>query len=227
MCKRLCSISATFKRKWPKLDLALKIILVTIDVVSFIVSISTLVYFSNRLAMTTENKFVLDYNTDVCYPLTGRTKELNTCNNNNGVSTKKWIMVWTDNKGRSVVENPFASRFTRAEAVSDRTDATLLSNRSCTCRKTIIGGGTDLTDYNCQVWETCIFNVEFIKYIQYGNTRYYTTNVSFIAGSSIAIFISLVSIPMAIVTLIRSRVVDQGKIETTRLITVANSNDVL
>lgn len=214
-------------RKWPKLDLALKIILVTIDVVSFIVSISTLVYFSNRLAMTTENKFVLDYYNDICYPLTGKTKELFTCNNGNGVPTQKWIMVWSDNKGRSVVENPFASRFTRAEAVSDRTDATLRSNRSCTCRKTSIGGGTDLTDYNCQVWETCIFNVEFIKYIQYGNTRYYTTNVSFIAGSSIAIFISLVSIPMAIVTLVRSKVVGQGKIETARLISVASGNDIL
>lgn len=176
---------------------ATKNCLIALDIINLIFSISTLIYFSIQLNANLEYRYVLDYGETTCFPVAGRTREIQSCDET------KWIMVWTDGVGRQIVENPFSLRDTRAQAIADRDETKLAINRTCMCRTfTRVSNDSIISaNDNCQVWETCIFNTDFVKYMQRYTNRYYITNVSFVVGSSISILLSLIGIPISIYSL--------------------------
>lgn len=172
--------------------------LLVLDMINVIFSTFTLIYFSVQLHLNLEYRYVLEYKESACYPVNGRTREIQSCDQT------KWIMVWTDSSGRQIVENPFSMRDTRSQAISDRDDTKLFVNRTCMCRSGMasLNSSHSITvDANCQVWEACIFNSDFVKYMQRYTNRYFVTNVSFVVGSSISILLSLIGIPLGLYTM--------------------------
>lgn len=178
MCKRI---------PWPNRKTVLLYLVVIFDVIKIFLAVSTIIYFGVNLHQNLKFKYIHDYKIATCIPISGRVEELTMCQKEN-----KWIAVWETNTGQIIVDNPFNSKSTRKLAIDDRQDRQLFTNQSCMCRNVNNTVGYD----PCNLWSVCIFNVEFIEYLQADNFRNYETNVSFIVGSVIAIILIVATTPM-------------------------------
>jgi hypothetical protein len=152
----------------------------------------TIIYFSVKLGSLSDYDYVYEYHETTCTPMMGYALQLN-------CTPTKWISVWETDEQIAIVENPFALRKTRTAAIDDR--QSYVSNRTydCMCRN---APPMQLAQ-GCQFWSTCIFDVEFIQYIQRDNDRYIRTHVSFIAASCVAIILTGLALPFTIKDLMR------------------------
>ena len=108
----------------------------------------------------------------------------------------KWISVWKDVDGRDIIENPFNVRSTRIKAIKDRQDRPLGITQNCMCRNTNLNKNITY-DNDCHVWTSCMFNTDFVSYIQGDYENHYSTNISFIIGSIAVMLLSSMTIPIS------------------------------
>lgn len=154
----------------------------------------TIIVFARKLTDLSEYDYLYDYKASICEPITGRAFNLS-CR-----QTSRWIAVLVLKRGLQAIDNPFAIRNSRVEAVADRDKIEMFSNFSCVCRQvhnqTVIKG--------CSWWPDCILNADFIYYMQRDNDRYYQTYISFIVASVVSLVLSIIGVPFSIVVIRRS-----------------------
>ena len=162
----------------------------------------TIFVFSSKLLNLSEYDYLYDYKPSICRPISGRAFNLS-CQQNDGQTVTRWMSVSVLQRGLEAVENPFAIRQSRLEAIGDRDKIEMFSNYSCLCRSlsNINHGG--LTK-GCSYWPSCILNADFIHYMQRDNDRYHQTYISFIVASCISLVLAVVSVPFSIVIIKRS-----------------------
>lgn len=140
-----------------------------------------------------EYNYLYDYKPNTCRPISGRAFNLS-CQYGDEELMHRWISVMMLERGSDAVENPFAIRTNRLDAIADRDKIEMLGNYSCLCRKnndsTVIKG--------CSYWPVCILNADFIHYMQRDNDRYYQTYISFIVASVVSLVLSVISVPFSI-----------------------------
>lgn len=83
----------------------------------------------------------------------------------------EWIAVWQCREtGASIVEDPFSSRFSPNSASRDRNDYPLNVSQVVMCNTVnppVMYPNADHTRATgCQVWSTCFFDVDMVKYMQ-------------------------------------------------------------
>ncbi len=83
----------------------------------------------------------------------------------------EWTAVWQcQESGASIVENPFSSRSYRSWALNDRGDYTINSTAVVMCNIVDLPCPFPVVEAKaltqCQVWSTCFFDVEMVKYMQ-------------------------------------------------------------
>lgn len=162
-----------------------------LTILGIVSSIVTIGIFSNKLLNLTEYDYLYDYKSATCRPINGRAHNF-TCNNN--PSIEHWMLILTLDNNLQAVQNPFALRSSRAEAIAGRDKIDMLGNYSCLCRST----ASLSVEKGCSYWPSCIFDVDFIYYMQRDNDRYYQTYISFIVASSVSLILSAVSVPFSI-----------------------------
>lgn len=154
----------------------------------------TIFVFSSKLLNLSEYDYLYEYKPAICRPISGRAFNLS-CHNDDEMTTR-WISVLLLQRGLEAVENPFAIRQSRLEAIADRDKVEMFSNYSCLCRT--IGDNSGEMIKSCSWWPACILNADFIHYMQRDNDRYYQTYISFIVASSISLVLSIISVPFSI-----------------------------
>ena len=80
-------------------------------------------------------------------------------------------------------------------AIAEESEIELMSRQACMCRSS---SGNIEVPTDCQMWETCIFNIMLIDYLQRDYQVHFRTNVSFIVSSAVAVILSLITLPMSI-----------------------------
>lgn len=167
-------------------------------IMGMISSIITITYFTVALINYQQYKYVYDYAPSICNPTSGYAFPV-TCN-----STTKWISILRDTRNRTVVENPFALKNSRQNAVDDRYRSNLNVNQSCFClTSSSSSNSTNITTRDCSVWPQCILDTDFISYIQKDTKRYEDTYASFIIASAISLVLSLMGLPSTITLIVR------------------------
>jgi hypothetical protein len=175
-CKRYCTVNN------------ISLTLTALGIISSIVTISV---FSDKLLKLAEYDYLYDYRSANCQPISGRALNF-TCNSNPLV--ENWMLVLTLDNNLQAVQNPFALKSSRAAVITDRDKIAMLGNYSCLCRAI-----TSLPiEKGCSYWPACIFDVDFVYYMQRDNDRYYQTYISFIVASSISLVLAAISVPFTI-----------------------------
>lgn len=164
---------------------------------SLISSIITIIYFTLALISQQQYGYVYNYQSSNCLPIAGYAQSLN-CHD-----TSKWISVLRDSSGRTIVENPFALRSSRQDAIDDRYRSDLGNNRSCLCLDSINTKSLNLTVRECSVWPQCILDTDFLTYIQMAHQRSTDTYISFIVASLVSVILSLIGMPSTIIIIIQ------------------------
>lgn len=168
---------------------------------SVISSLVTVIYFISEYSNHQKYNYIYQYKPAVYTPITGYAQQVN-C-----YGKPMWVSVLKDASGRTIVENPFAVRKTRGEAIADRYTGRLNVNATCLCVPIIddpnIVTVSNVTIRGCSVWAQCIYDTNFLDYIQRDNTHYNNTYVSFIIASLVSIFLSLIGLPTAIILIIQ------------------------
>lgn len=167
-------------------------------IMGIVSSTITIIYFTAALINYQQYKYIYDYTPTTCNPTSGYAFSL-TCN-----GTTKWISILRDVHDRTVVENPFALRNSRQDAIDDRYRSNLNVNQSCFCLS-YFSSSTEknITIRDCSVWPQCILDTDFIFYMQKDTKRYEDTYISFIVASAISLVLSLMGLPFTITLIIR------------------------
>lgn len=160
-----------------------------LSALSIISSAITIAYFTVRMTDLEVYDYLYSYQSSTCVPVNGMASSLVS----NVSCPNPWIMLFVLADGRRAVTNPFAGQETRLQSIDDRNRITLGQNYSCLCRPNSL-----MITNNCSVWPQCIFNGEFVKFMQRDNDRYYSTFVSFIIASAISASLSIFAIPSSI-----------------------------
>lgn len=160
----------------------------------------TIFIFSSKLLDLSAYDYLYDYKPGICQPISGRAFNLSCRYDQDDQIEQRWISVVMLKRGFEAVENPFAVRINRLDAIADRDKIEMLSNYSCLCRKAndspVIKG--------CSYWPACILNADFIHYMQRDNDRYYRTYISFIVASAVSLVLSVIGVPFSVVVIKRS-----------------------
>lgn len=161
---------------------------------SIISSIVTIIIFAIKLNNLGDFNYLYAYQPAVCLPVGGFALNAS-CH-----ETTKWISVWKLDSQKLLVENPFAFRPSRQEAIGDRSRIPLHNNISCVCLNPDTNGNSLKVPgiETCAFWVECISDGDFIAYLQRDNDRYINTYVSFIVASLIGLILSLVGLPATI-----------------------------
>lgn len=191
---------------WPRSKIAAKkwcnltLIGFVLNVMSIISSLITIIFFGVQLSMLKDYNYIYDYRDTECRLVSAKVREVD-CEDSN--MPLKWVAVFSTNANLDVVENPFAVRDYRSLALQDINHLILNSTYPCTCRSYIPFNETDNvpTRHGCAVWTTCILNIDFVKYMQRDNQRYYHTYISFVIASFISIVLTVAYFPISIKTL--------------------------
>jgi len=189
--------------------------LLILDVLQLISAIACLSYFGWQLNVALQHRFIDEYHEDWCYPVTRKVAMLDNCilDNSSGGSNNPnpptianaYISMWTDDLGRNIVEDPFEAKNSYLKALADQIDVKLKANRTCMCRSnSYSNSASDKINSNpCEAWEICIFNSAFVRHMQNGNSRKFTSTIAFIVGSSLTIIFCIASIAITVVLIRR------------------------
>lgn len=166
----------------------LKITVFIFNVLVLMSNLSCIVYFSYQLNESLERSYIAEYREDTCIPVSSDVIRFS-CDS----ATNIWLPVWTDVKNRTVVYDPFSSKYLKSSAYAELKEIELRSTQPCMCRTTPVEVISD-----CQAWETCMLNTVFINYLQRDYSLHFQTNLSFIISSAISSLLSIITMPMSI-----------------------------
>ncbi len=175
--------------------------LLLLTVIQFFSAMATLIYFAVQINNNhSYHQFISQYQEQKCTPVSSYIQQLSNCpDGKTGAinETDGWIMTWRDEAGRIIVEDPFEAKNILSDALDDRNDVQLFLPRRCVCRSPSHTNDSYMSENyvgrNCEVWETCILNVNFFQYLQLSDRAYFLTNISFIVGSGITMIFSFVT----------------------------------
>jgi len=163
----------------------------TFTILSLVSSTITIIFFAIKMTELKNYDYIHEYQPQLCRPLSGKAVNIS-CHD-----TTMWMSIVYDDRNRSLIENPFALRATRFEAITDRNKIQFGLYMTCTCR---IKAAKPL-DLGCSYWPDCIINSDFLYFLQRDNERYYRTYVSFIVASVIGMALSIAGLPTTIITI--------------------------
>lgn len=170
----------------------LTVISLVLTVLGAISSTVTMCYFGTQLSFLTNYNYIYDYTPAICTPIISQIRQLNCKTKYDNLT--KYILLWLinyNNQTVEIVEDPFSAKSTRGLAFNDRLDYNLNTNYSCLCQTNM---NYKIRTNDCQFWSICIFDVNFINYIQRDNDRYYFTYISFILASFLSFILGIISI---------------------------------
>ena len=177
-----------------------------LTVLGIISSTITIFVFSSKLINLSAYDYIYAYKASICRPISGRAFNLSCQQDDQPVT--RWMSVLLLQRGLETVENPFAMRQSRLEAIADRDKVEMFSNYSCLCRTVTISNRQNKDDggivKGCSWWPSCILNADFIHYMQRDNDRYYQTYISFIVASSVSLVLAIIGVPFSVAIIRRS-----------------------
>lgn len=179
-----------FKKLSERTSHILKILLTIFNFIVLLSNIACVIYFSVQLNHDLQNSYIIEYKRETCIPVSSEVISFK-C----GTSSNKWVPIWTDERNRTMIMDPFGIKAVKSSAVAEMQEIDLMSRQQCMCRSNSV---SIKIPSDCQIWDICIFNTMLIEYLQRDFDVHYRTNVSFIVSSLVSTILSIVTLPLSV-----------------------------